>query len=473
MRRRQFLRTAGLSISALSVLSSFKCSDHKSKPNIIIFLIDDLGWKDVGFMGNSFNETPNIDRLAKVGLVFTGAYSNAPNCAPSRASLLTGLYTPRHGIFTVNSSERGESRFRKLIPIPNKETLEPEFATMAVSLKQAGYMTACLGKWHLGDDPINGPKAHGFDINIGGDHTGHPESYFSPYKNARIIDGPDGEYLTDRLTEEALAFIHAHQKERFFLYLSHYAVHTPIQAKPELISKYQQNHPGADQKKAAYAAMIQSIDEGIGRVIESLAELNLTKNTVIFFTSDNGGHGNMTSMTPLRGSKGMLYEGGIRVPMIVSWPGKIAPNSACDVPVITSDLYPTILELASVNGLVGKKLDGESLVPLLFKKRHLQRKAIYWHFPAYLEAYQGMESHWRTTPAGAIRMGDWKLIEFFEDGRLELYNLKEDIGEQNDLVTVRSDIAEDLHMRLKKWRTETQAPVPATLNPEYNPEDHK
>ena len=470
IQRRDFVKAVGMGTASLAIPGCLMADRPKTeKPNFIFILIDDLGWKDAGFMGSRYYETPNIDKLASQGITFSDAYAAAPNCAPSRACLLSGQYSPRHGVYTVGSSERGQAHLRKLIPIPNRETLDPGIVTIAEALKLAGYATASMGKWHLGEDPEFGPVSQGFDVNLGGNSTGFPGPYFSPYGNKDLEDGPVGEYLTDRLTDEALKFIEQNRERPFFLYLSHYAVHSPHQAKEELIEKYRRKDEYGGHDNPIYAAMIESIDQGVGRIMDRLDKLGLAEDTVFFF-SDNGGHGAVTSMEPLRGSKGMLYEGGIREPMIVCWPGQIKPGGSCDVPVIIIDFYPTILEMADVPRPHGQIIDGASIVPLLRGRGRFQRDAIYWHFPAYLQAYRGMEGPWRTTPAGAVRQGDWKLIEFFEDGRLELYNLKEDIGEKNDLAGAMPDKVEELHRLLIEWREAVNAPVPTERNPLYKPD---
>jgi arylsulfatase A-like enzyme len=437
-----------------------------------------MGYKDVGFMGSTYYETPNIDRLASQGMVFTSAYSNAPNCAPTRASLLSGQYSPRHGVYTVGNSDRGDKNLQKLIPIPNKTTLDANVTTFIELLKPAGYISASIGKWHLGSDPELGPVSQGFDINIAGDKRGNPgrAGYFSPYDNPNLPDGPEGEYLTDRLTEEALNFIESNKDKPFFLYLPHYAVHTPIQAKKKLIEKYERKTPTGLQKNPVFAAMVESLDQGVGKILSKLDELKLTENTVVFFTSDNGGVGGyreigiedreITHNAPLKAGKGTLYEGGIRVPMIARWPGRIKPDTTCDAPVITIDFYPTILEITGIEKPANHILDGESFVPLLTGEKGLNRKAIFWHMPAYLPARGGF----RTTPAGVVRAGDYKLIEYFEDNRIELYNLKDDIGEQNNLAENIPAKAKELHDLLKNWRNFVNAPVPKEPNPEYNPD---
>ena len=477
LQRRDFLRTIGAGAVSF-VLPG--CTDDskppgflsKAMPNFIFILVDDLGWKDVGFMGSKYYESPNIDRLAGQGMVFTSAYANAPNCAPSRACILSGQYTPRHGIYTVGSPERGQASLRKLIPVPNKRILDPEVVTLAEALKAAGYSCASIGKWHLGKGEALGPRGQGFDLNVAGNSRGNPASYFSPYNNNDLTDGPNGEDLTDRLTEEALGFIQANRNNPFFLYLPYYAVHTPLQAKKELIDKYEKKAGGNGQSNPVYAAMVENTDRGVGRIMSKLEELNLAEDTVVFFFSDNGGAGKITSNEPLRGAKGMLYEGGIRVPLVIRWPGRVEPGNSCDTPVIGSDFYPTILEMAGVGKPSGHVLDGESLLPLLAGAGSLKREAIFWHFPAYLEgdSYQGAKDlHFRTRPAGAVRRGEWKLIEYFEDGQIELYNLEDDIGEKRNLAAEMPGKADELRNLLVRWRNSAGAPVPRQLNPEYDP----
>lgn len=443
-------------------------------PNIILFLVDDLGWRDLGCMGSRYYETPNIDRLAAEGVLFTDAYANAPNCAPSRASLLTGLYTPRHEIYTVASPERGQAVNRKLIPTNNKTELDTSFLTLAEALKQRGYRSAHMGKWHLGEGPT-GPENQGFDINVGGFTAGHPASYFSPYQNPELPDGPEGEYLTDRLTDEALTFIENSRDEPFFLYLSHYSVHTPIQAKETMTETYRDKPPHDGQDNAAYAAMIESTDESMGRIMNKLEELGLTENTIVIFFSDNGGHGGTTSNKPLKGAKGMLYEGGIRVPLIIRWPARAPAGVKRKAPVIGIDLYPTLLEAAGVE-VKGRDLDGRSLLPLLQDSPQWESRALYWHFPAYLQGYPGTKypedlvRGWRAVPSGAIRQGAWKLIEDFETHRVELYHLENDLREQHNLAgQYPGKVAELLH-NLQSWRESVGAPVPEERNPAYEPE---
>jgi arylsulfatase A-like enzyme len=445
-----------------------------SPPNLVIVLVDDLGWSDPGYAGSDFHETPRIDALAREGTVFRHAYGNGPNCAPTRASLLTGQYPPRHGVHTVGSSKRGDPTRRMLVPIANRRELAPEKVTLAEVLKSAGYATGFVGKWQLGEGR-KGPHGQGFDLNVGGNRLGVAPSYFSPYRNPDLEDGKKGEYLTDRLTKEAIGFLDRHRERPFFLVVSHFAVHTPIQPPPSLLKKYA-DRSAADAKKgewrrhddAAYAAMIESVDRSVGALVGRIEELGLSDRTVVFFLSDNGGVRDFTSMKPLRGGKGTLYEGGIRIPMVVRGPGRVKAGATCDVPVITVDLFPTLLEIAGVAPPPDGVLDGVSLVPLL-EGREIPDRALYWHFPAYL-AGNDPDSHdpgWRTTPCGAIRLGDWKLLEYFEAGDVELYDLASDPGETRNVAGDRPEKARELKDRLGKWREGIGAPVPTERNPEY------
>jgi arylsulfatase A-like enzyme len=485
MNRRDFLKRCVASVEGLA-LSSYalaaagcglsgrtsQANVGRRPPNIVFIFIDDMGWRDVGFMGSRYYETPNIDKLAGQGMVFTNAYSTAPNCAPARASLLSGQYGPRHGVYTVNSSSRGLSRFRKLLPTENTTVLDPKMVTIAEAIEPAGYVSASVGKWHLGDDPESGPRAQGFDVNVAGYRAGSPpKGYFVPYKNPELADGPPGEYLTDRLTDEALNFIETNKDRPFFLYLPHYAVHTPLQAKAELIEKYKKKPGSGGQNNPTYAAMIESTDQGVGRIMDKLDESDLTANTIVFFFSDNGGVKGITSNEPLRGGKGMLYEGGIREPMAVRWPRVVKPGTTCETPVIGVDLFPTILEMTGAPRPAGKLLDGQSIVPLLKGAKGLSREAIFWHFPAYLQgkAQGARDTRFRTRPGAAMRAGDWKLIEYFEDGALELYNLEDDIGERKNLAETLPEKTGELHELMLTWRKEVNAPVPTELNPDYDP----
>ncbi|MCF0073861.1 sulfatase [Dyadobacter sp. CY261] len=461
----------------LVVASQAAFAQRKDKPNILFILVDDWGWTDLTANGSKYYETPNIDRLRNEGMWFSQAYSVGPNCAPSRASLMTGKYTPRHGIYTVGNADRGESVERKLIPIENNTVLNPSFVTVAEELKNAGYRTGLIGKWQLGGKG-KGADAHaqGFDHVIGG--TGGTSAYFYPYNkdgkaspHEDITSGQEGEYITDRLTDEALKFLDGNRENPFFLYLSYFAVHTPIEAKADIIQKYKGKKGDPYHNNPVYAAMIESADQGIGRVLKQLDALKLTENTLVVFFSDNGGMGAVTAQHPLRGSKGMLYEGGVRVPLIVKWPGKTKAGSHTDSPVIGVDFYPTLLEVANIQKPLNAEVDGQSFVPLLLQKPAAQRD-IFWHFPAYLEAYKGDKRNkdaFRTRPTSTIRSGDFKLHQFYEDGRIELYNIRADIGETKDLAKSNPAKAKELKDKLEAWKQKTNAPVPTKLNPEYAP----
>lgn len=442
------------------------------QPNFVFFFIDDLGWADLGYQGSDFYETPNIDRLAASGMVFTDAYSGGPNCAPSRACLLSGQYSPRHGIYTVGDPRRGNDEHRRLEPIENRTVLDDGVVTWAEVLSSNGYQMASMGKWHLGSDPTT----QGFHVNVAGREWGSPRGggYHSPYEYPNLKQEQSGEYLTDRLTDEAIRFIETESKEEqpFFLYLTHYAVHTPIQPRKDLARKYRKKPAGRHQDSVKYAAMVESVDESVGRILDCLDEQEIADDTIVVFSSDNGGFMGATSNHPLRGAKGMLYEGGIRVPLVCRWPGVTREGSRCAEPVTGVDLYPTFVELSDSEIPTRKVLDGRSLVPLLRdSKASLGRPAIFWHFPAYLQG-KGDPSGgpFRTTPAGAIRMGRWKLVEWFETGRLELYDLHDDIGETQNLTASHPQKANELHVAMKQWRDEINAPVPTTPNPRYSPD---
>ena len=486
MNRRDFLKNCVAVGAGGFVLSnqSVTVRVNTKRPNIIFIMIDDMGWRDVGFMGSRYYETPNIDKLAASGMVFSNAYANAANCAPTRACFLTGQYSPRHGVYTVGSSARGKSADRRLIPIENDTTLDSHHITIAEALKPAGYVSASIGKWHMGTDPELGPIAQGFDVNVGGFSAGSPPGgYFSPYKNPELPSGPNGEYLTDRLTDEALKFIETNRNKPFFLYLTHYAVHTPLQAKADLVAKYRDKPPSNGQDNPTYAAMIDSVDQSVGRLIEKLDELQLTDNTIVFFFSDNGGYVGATSNQPLRGFKGTFYEGGIREPMIVRWPGVTKAATTCNTPVIGIDFFPTILEMAKAPRPAGKILDGLSIVPLLKGGASLGREAIFWHFPAYLQGNVAgaRDSKFRTRPVGVVRKGRWKLLQYFEEwvldggsstidtnNAVELYNLENDISETTNLAGSNKAKRDEMLKLLSDWRASVGAPLPTQPNPNYN-----
>ncbi|UCC27068.1 MAG: sulfatase [Gemmatimonadales bacterium] len=476
--RRAYLRSVLITaVGALTLLGCTAPADPAPAPNLVLVYVDDLGWRDLGIQGSRYYRTPRIDRFASQGVRFTHAYANAPNCAPSRAALLSGTYGPRTGVYTVGSAARGRSALRKLVPVPNRTALDTTVVTLAEALRAAGYATGHVGKWHLGG-PGHLPSDQGFDWSVAGDESGTPASYFYPYRNeSRTIpgleEGTSGEYLPDRLTDEAIRFLSENREGPFFLYLSHYSVHTPIHAKPELVSRYEGMAGSDGHDDPVYAAMIESVDQGFGRLLDTLDTLGIADHTVVVFYSDNGGFGPVTSMAPLRGSKGMLYEGGIREPLLVRWPGRAPAGGIVDTPVIGTDLYPTFLEMAGVERPTGVVLDGQSLVPLLEGDpaglERLEERPLFWHFPAYLERDASVPGPWRSTPVSAVRQGRHKLIHFFEDDRWELYDLLSDPGETLDLVASRPRIAADLQATLEEWWAETEAFLPRTVNPEFDP----
>ena len=447
-------------------------SQTTEHPNVLFIFLDDYGWKDLGFMGSDFYETPNLDRLAADGMVFTDAYSCAANCAPARASLLSGQYTPRHEIYNVGTKRRGNPKFGKLQHIPGTDTLRTDIVTWAHCIQRAGYRTATMGKWHLSDDP----RPYGFDVNIGGTHSGGPpRGYFPPHgKVPGLHDAPAGEYVTDRLHDEAIQFIEANKDHPWFLYLTHFAVHTPLQAKQEMIKKYEDKEKGRLHNSAVMAAMIESVDQGAGRLIDRLDNLGLTDKTAVVFFSDNGGYGPATSMHPLKGYKGTYYEGGIREPFVIKWPGVVEAGTECSVPIIGVDLFPTFCEMTGAELPADQALDGVSMVSLFRRTGPIKPRALYWHFPAYLQSYARIDEQrdplFRSRPCSLVRYGDWKLHEYFEDGGLELYNLREDIGEQQNLADAMPAKTRQLHDLLVQWRESVNAPVPTEPNPNYDAE---
>jgi len=449
MNRRVFLKRCAAAAGGL-VLSN-RALDVRigaKRPNIVFILIDDMGWRDAGCYGSTYYETPNIDRLARQGMRFTDAYASAV-CSPTRASVMTGKYPAR-----LNLTDYIPGR----TPKPSMKLLRPEFnqalpleeTTIAEALKPAGYVSACVGKWHLGKEEPFQPQAQGF--------------YYTGEFIKKEDNDPKSIYT---LTRRAIDFIERYKNQPFFLFLSHHAVHLPIEARDELIAKYEAKPPSGGQDNAAYAAMIEHMDDGVGQVMAKLGELGLDDRTIVIFYSDNGGYSyerdgkQVTSNAPLREGKGTLYEGGIRVPMIVRWPGEVKAGSVCTEPVIRADFYPTILEIAGVKDAPSREIDGVSLMGLLRQRGGFERDAIYWHYPHYHH----------TTPVGAIRQGNWKLLEFFEfeegqASRVQLYNLAEDIGEQNDLAETEPDKRDELHNQLKAWRQSVNAQMPLP-NPDY------
>jgi len=434
-----------------------------ARPNVVFIMADDLGWTDLGCFGSGYYETPAIDRLAAAGVRFT-SHHHCQNCTPTRAALMTGQYGPRTGVYTVGGIDRFDWSRRPLVPVDNVTNLPLDREIVAGSLKKRGYATAIFGKWHLGEKGDFHPGKRGFDeaITTQGRHF--------EFETNPPVEHPKGEYLADFLTDRAVEFIGRHAAEPFFLYLPHFGVHAPFDAKPELVKRFEGRRAVGGHHDATYAAMIASVDESVGRVVDALETHGLTEKTVVIFTSDNGGVGgygreglsnkyrDVTDNAPLRSGKGSLYEGGTRVPFIVKWPGVVPEGAACDEPTIHVDLYPTLLEITGAPP-PRHTLDGESLVKLMRDPAAgLDREAIYQHFPGYLGA--GADT-WRTTPVSLIQSGPWKLMEFLEDGRLELYDLAADVGESRNLAAEMPEKAQALHERLVAWRKQIGAPMPA------------
>ena len=442
---------------APAVTAAEAARDQPARPNVIVILVDDMGWRDLACQGSTFYETPHIDRLAAAGMRFTQGYSACTVCSPSRAAILTGQYPARlHITDWIAGHQRPQA---KLLPPDWTKHLPLETVTVAEQLKGAGYATASIGKWHLGG-PAFHPEHQGFDMNKGGYDRGQPPSYFAPYKIPTLPEGPAGEYLTDREAAEAVQFIAAHRDEPFFLYLPHYCVHTPIQAKRDVTARYAAKPAaGQEPRNNAYAAMVESVDDSLGRIVATLEEHGIRDKTAIFFTSDNGGLAGITDNRPLRAGKGSAYEGGVRVPFIVSWPGLTKPGSTSDVPVITPDIPATILAGTGVGADSTQPLDGRDLTAVL-AGGPLDREAIYWHYPHY---HPG-----GATPYSAIRAGPWRLVHFYEDDRDELYDLAADAGETTDLAAREPARAKALRQKLDAWLTEVGAQMPLP-NPNHDP----
>lgn len=450
-----------LPVSYISALTAVEA------PNIVLINIDDLGWTDLSCNGSNYYETPNIDKLKSSGIWFSQAYAGAANSAPSRACMLTGQNTPRHGIYTVSPADRGKKELRKLVSFPNRESLPDGFQILPKVLKQAGYQTYHVGKWHVTSNPLE----CGIDKNIGGNHSGHPKSYFPPYKNPDLQDGDDGEFLTDRLGDEAVRLIRQSEKNKpYFLYYATYAVHAPLQAPKELVEKYKMKKGDKAHNNPVYAALVEVMDRNVGKVLDAIRQSGQAENTLIVFTSDNGGVYNFSRQWPLRAGKGSFYEGGIRVPMIIYQPGMFEKREVSDVSVSQMDLFPTFVELAGISDKT-LLLDGQSLVSLLKEKKdaYLKERSLYWHFPAYLEGgnSETKDKLFRSRPVSVIRKREWKLIENYEDGSLELYNLKKDLGENNNLAGTYPEILDDLKKELEGWKKELKAPSEFKKNPYY------
>lgn len=480
--RRQFVRMAGMGFSA-AAFNAAGCGTGKVPPNFLFILVDDLGWTELGCYGSRLAETPNLDLLAESGIRFTDAYASCPVCSPTRASIMSGRHPARLNI--TDWIPGNNPRDRKLLGPEDRHELPLEEKTIAEALREQGYKTFFAGKWHLGSEGFF-PEDQGFDTNIGGHHLGQPPGgYYSPYNNPRLDDGPEGEYLPDRLTDETIRFIDGSAGSPFLAFLSFYTVHTPIQASLRHIEKYEDKaagvvpdgpeylpeHDGATkqfQDNPDFASMVEAMDENVGRLLDALEARGLDEETVVIFTSDNGGLSTLfpgrtapTSNRPLRAGKGWCYEGGIRVPLIVRIPGIRRGGIVTDIPVTSMDFYPTILELAGLSLLPEQHLDGASLAPLLRDGSAPDREALFWHYPHY------HGSAW--TPGAAVRSGDWKLIEFYDKEKIELYNLKKDIGETADFSAGNPEKAMELLTLLHQWQEKTGALMPQP-NPAFQPE---
>lgn len=485
------MRKSNLLFLMIFMAFAWGCSgnEESQKPNIIFIIADDLGYHDLGITGSKFYNTPNIDLIGREGMVFTNGYATCQVCSPSRASVMSGQFPARHGVTDwigapVREEWRRHNRFTQLLPPDYSHQLDLEFVTLPEALKEAGYKTFMAGKWHLGSEGSY-PEDHGFDVNAGGFESGSPKGgYFSPYKNPKLEDGPAGENLSLRLASETTDFIKANKDTSFFVYLSFYAVHGPIQTSQDKWSKYRTRAQEKgiaesgyimerrlpirqEQDNPIYGGLLETMDEAVGRVLSCLEELGLDENTIVIFTSDNGGVSSgdnfSTSNLPLRGGKGYQWEGGIREPFFIKVPSMDLSGKQSQVPVTGADFYPTLLELAGAPLRPHQHQDGVSLVPLL-KGQTIADRPLYWHYPHY--GNQGGD------PSSIIREGAWKLIHYWEDGRNELYNLEDDPYEQEDVSDNHSELTQELAENLNLWLGEVGASYPYP-DPEYTPEKYQ
>ena len=477
--RRDFLCSGACLAGALFFGRNARAAAGK-RLNTLLIIADDMGWTGPACYGSQLHETPNIDRLAREGVRFTQAYSASPVCSPTRASIMSGKHPARLNLTVWHEaavSRRTDPGDKPLAPPITEASLALEYRTVAEVLRDAGYQTAHVGKWHLGDAE-HYPETQGFDVNVGGTLWGAPFTYWYPYHGERVTSagnrehryvpslpfGEEGEFLTDRLTNEALALLDRMHGKPFFLQMAYHAPHTPIEGKPELVAYYKKKiAEGMNHTNARYAALVHCLDQNVGRLLAKLEELGAAEDTLVIFFSDNGGFDQVrddelvTSNSPLRSGKGSLYEGGIRVPLIVKWPGVSKAAAECDAPAISMDLYPTILEAAGVNvdESGAGALDGVSLRPALeHPTEGLARETLFWHYPHY---------YFTTTPVTAVRDGDWKLLEYYEDGHVELYNLAADLGESKDLAVEMPEKAQELKAKIQAWRESVDAKLP-TVN---------
>lgn len=471
----------GLSLTAGSV---------PAKPNVVLFFADDLGWGDVGYNGNTYHLTPNIDSFAKESQIFSEAYAY-PTCSPSRACLITGQNAPRHGIYRVPEYKPMPEQFKRIKDLPSGEFYDGPGPTIGDVMKKAGYFCGYIGKWHLGDRPETLPPGRGFDVNIAGYKYGAPPSYFSPYNNPELLDGPPGEYLPERLARESSEFIEQNKHHSFFLIFAPHLVHRPLQPKPEYVELFKDRTPWEGHSNPDYAAMVYALDVEFGTLIHALKTAGVYDNTLIVLLSDNGTNPYCASGAPLRGYKASVYEGGVRVPMIVHWQGITLPGT-CDVPVTVMDMLPTFMDAAGFS-MPGLTLDGESLLPLIHRTGTLQRDALYWYHPCYdipTVFAEGVRSNFAYWADGEVFMppenkrGDWvqpcsvinsdgyKLIWKFDTGELELYNLEKDPGETANLAAAEPEKADALKKKLATWLNKMHAVIPSEPNPDYDPTYH-
>lgn len=463
---------------ALGLLLAFAASSPaEPRPNLLLIYADDLGWKDPAFQGHSFHETPRIDAMAKEGMIFGHAYAGAGNCAPSRACLHSGTYTPRHHVFAVGRTDRGPRKSQRLVPIPNKSGLSSETETLAETLRAGGYKTGIFGKWHLDGPEGATPSEQGFEV------------VFDPRKGGanKRLEQPDDPKGAFSITREALAFISqsAGEKKPFFAFVSHHAIHTALEARPATLERFKAKKAGGSPAHALYAACLYDLDASVGELLDGLEKLGLADDTLIVFTSDNGAT-NQSPQEPLRGNKGGYYEGGIRVPMLARWPGKVPGGSRFDEPAHQVDIYPTFLAAAGLPVPSGKVLDGRDLLPVLRERAKAPDRALFWHFPGYLDnpVLRGrpgdVQLGFRTRPVSVIRKGPWKLHLFHEEwlldggrerlpgnGAIELYDLAADPGEKQDLVATQPGKRDELLGELLAWIEKTRAPLPTEKNPAY------
>ena len=463
-------------VAALAPLLVGVAGSGARSPNIVFVLADDLGWRDVGFHGARFFETPNIDQVAADGMIFNQFYSGGPNCAPTRACIMTGMYTPRHRLYTPGGKSKGNPKFMRLL-VPSRGTdagdkalesrnnsISAEHTSIAEVLKGAGYTSARIGKWHLG------PDTQGFDLSSSNGKDGPAHKHYGSPTVARTI------------TDAAVTFIEVNKDKPFFLYIAHWDVHGPIRALKEVEAKYAEKKNGWDNTNGekpnpTYAAMIEAVDTSVGRIRRKLEELDLDKNTLFVFSSDNGGT-QVTTMKPLRGGKGALFEGGVRVSTCAAWPGVVRPGTKCDVPLTSVDFMPTFAEVAGAKLPADQPVDGASFAPLLRGATAPKRGPIFWHYPLYLQGsgsaivkpvFGTKNAYWRAVPATVMREGDWKMFYFYEDKSTELYNVKDDIGESRDVAATHPKRAQSMKDELLAWVKRTRAPTPSLLNPDFDP----